>query len=612
MIKKFSLQNKIFIYYSFITIIVIVVLSVFFYYYIENTLQQKTVDNIEQYVERVSSELDLTIREMDTVSTQVVFNKTLQDIMSSALKYENSSTNYFDIYYSDTREANNILISINSPKVIARRISIFNERNSFISVGNVSYDYDTIKKCLNNLNHHEGFNNATQLNGKWLLLPPHKDDWIKPDEAPLVISLVRTLNATYTTYNTLGIIEVQQPYSIIQKICDEKNNNYRIIIFDDKKQVIFPFNELSQTEINYYYSIVSNKSDGKGLFNNKYVNSEELIYYKYSPNTRWNILALQSKKSLMSPIHLLLKIVIITALALIAITIYFVYYTANSLSAPLKKLRNSVNTVSLDNLSLDANENITNDEVLLLQQAFDSMLKHLKESIDRTMQARVSEIHAHFLALQAQINPHFIYNTISGISAVAHENGNNEIVSMCSHLSNMLRYTGSFNDSFVTLKDELKHTENYLTLYKWRYEERLNYCFDIDNSMYSIEVPKLIIQPIIENCITHGFKNVRPPWKISIKGRADSEYWNVEIIDNGCGFTREALNTIFQKLEEYEDIILSEETIEHINLGGLGLINIFTRLKLLYGGKAIFNIMNNSAKGTTVVIGGLLNSTEGA
>jgi len=126
MIKKFSLQNKIFIYYSFITIIVIVVLSVFFYYYIENTLQQKTVDNIEQYVERVSSELDLTIREMDTVSTQVVFNKTLQDIMSSALKYENSSTNYFDIYYSDTREANNILISINSPKVIARRISIFN------------------------------------------------------------------------------------------------------------------------------------------------------------------------------------------------------------------------------------------------------------------------------------------------------------------------------------------------------------------------------------------------------------------------------------------------------------------------------------------------------
>lgn len=203
------------------------------------------------------------------------------------------------------------------------------------------------------------------------------------------------------------------------------------------------------------------------------------------------------------------------------------------------------------------------------------------------------------------MNPHFLFNTLMGISAVGQELQSTKIISMCAELADMLRYVGSYENSNTTIQDELTHAENYLKLVKWRYEERLNYEFIVEEGMYTIKVPKLILQPLIENCFSHGFNKVRPPWSIKIQGKFNKDKWEISVIDNGSGFSEKSLEKIQQQMLELQKKEYPADLINHLELGGMGRVNILIRLKLLYGDHAVFSMNNDPVTGTTVTLGGI-------
>lgn len=604
MFHKLSFHKRSFLYYSLLMSIVIIILIVVFSIYISDILKQRSLYTMEQMADKITTQLDNVITNMDVISTQVMSDRNIQESMVKALEYTGKNSNYFDKYSDLAIQIRSQLVSINSPKVIVRRICLFNGEQNFISAGTVHQDTQAVIQSMQTLSWTD---EVYSKKGSRVIIPPHNDDWLENSSSSMVISLARALRSSYITRNIIGIVEVQQPYSMISNICKAGSiKNLRIIVMDDRGRAVYPADDVDTAELNYYFShISSTKDNSSSILKNPHSNIREMIYFNQSQYTGWTTILAQPVVDLLSPVFLIQKILYIFGLIVILFTLLLILVITRRLTAPIRELTASVKNISLQNLSVNLSNYTGNNEVMHLNQAFNEMLKRLDESMNQMVQAKSSELHSHFLALQAQINPHFLYNTLMGISAVGQEAGIKKISQMCSNLSNMLRYTASFNNSDILLRDEVMHAENYLKLCKFRYEDDLSYSFIIDENIYNISAPKLILQPIIENCFLHGFSNTRPPWEITIKGYIESDYWYVEISDNGSGFDNNAIIQINQRVDKYRKKIDNDMFFNELEVGGLGLINIYLRLKLFYGDSTVFMIENKENRGCKVKIGGM-------
>ncbi|MCD9021454.1 sensor histidine kinase [Cohnella silvisoli] len=598
MLSRLSFHNKIFIYYSTLIIFILFAITALFYSYISNLLQNNAALGMSQTIDKISSSLDAMIKEIDTVSTQVLYNEDIQNVLMDAYDNENNLPNFFDIDLASAKKTRATLVSINSPKTNVRRIGIFNEKGSFISVGTASQSPMEFGKTIT---FNDWYDKIINSPTKSILLPPHKDNWSDIHDETMVISLVREILSTYGAFNHLGYVEVQQPYSKLEEIGKDNNERMHILVLDEEGSVIYPIRHYTQAQIAHYLEITD--ESGK-IIKRPWDGVEELIYSKHSSYTQWTTFVMQPKKDFMSPVYFLRNILLLSGFILIALTLLIIHFITKSLTAPIKEMRKLVKELSLDNIQISLSGKTRNNEVYLLNKAFNQTLIRLKESMDQTVQARAGEVHAHMLALQAQINPHFLYNTLMSISAAGQEAGSRKIMLMCSQLSYMMRYAASFQKSTVTLSDELQHAESYLKLMKFRYEDWLDYSIRVDERLGDIQVPKLIIQPVIENCFTHAFKDASPPFRIQIHVYFKENSWFIQVKDNGKGFDPESIKIIQLNLEKYKIDLESGKRFDDLQVGGLGLNNIYIRLMLLYGTGAIFDIRNNAYAGGIITLGG--------
>lgn len=599
MLKKLGFQKRIYLYYSLFVILVVIFLTIIFYYYISSVLMTNASNEMTQILNKISSNLDYHVKEADTLISQVLFSKDLQEIMTNTPQFRMDDMNYFDSNYDSASKARAILTAINSPNVTVRRLTIFNETGSYVSVGKVG---------VSALGHKDAYSSISENigDGKHLvIIPPHYDPWLIYKESSMVLSYARDFRATYNYSDHIGYIEVQQLYSDIENICRTNyKSNINVLIINDNGNVIYPLNRYKNDEISYYISL---KSSNGNIHSRPWDKVDELVYGFHSSYTGWNIILTQPKRDFMSPINFLQELLIVTGVIFALATLIIIYIISRRLTFPLRELRNLVKKLTLENLSIHLSDETENDEVALLNEAFSKALFRLQESINQVIQAKAGEDHAHLLALQAQINPHFIYNTLMGISAVGEDAGSREVVMMCSQLADMLRYTASFRSEIILLANEIKHAENYIKLTKWRYGERLTYNIDIPNEMLEIKCPKLILQPLVENCFYHAFRNSRPPYEVNIKGHTDKNNWFIEVEDNGCGFPENEIEKIFQRVESYKKDASCGKIFEKLEVGGLGIINIYMRLNLLYKESAVFEVISAPNGGSKVRIGGLIN-----
>ena len=140
---------------------------------------------------------------------------------------------------------------------------------------------------------------------------------------------------------------------------------------------------------------------------------------------------------------------------------------------------------------------------------------------------------AHMLALQTQMNPHFLYNTLSVIGAFGQMKGNVEVTQMCADLSKMLRYTVELKENNTRIEMELAHITSYLKLMRMRFDGILEYYINVDESILDIICSQTDIEPIIENIFKHGFVDINPPWYVWIEGFIEAGKWYIKISDNG-------------------------------------------------------------------------------
>ena len=200
------------------------------------------------------------------------------------------------------------------------------------------------------------------------------------------------------------------------------------------------------------------------------------------------------------------------------------------------------------------------------------------------------------------MNPHFLYNMLSAIIESGEEENSPRTVAMCMKLTDMMRYIADYNGDRVSFAQELQHTRNYLDLMKERYESRFTYQITVDEDALSILVPKLIVQPLAENCFKHGFTGCRPPWHIDIRLHRKSGGWELTVQDNGAGIARGKIIEIHQRVEAFAGDMSGN--FESLKAEGMGLINSILRLTLLQKTPPDYEIKNLPDGGTIVRIGG--------
>ena len=227
-------------------------------------------------------------------------------------------------------------------------------------------------------------------------------------------------------------------------------------------------------------------------------------------------------------------------------------------------------------------------ELHSLEHVFNDMMLRLRDSAANEIVLREGALQAQFSALQSQINPHFVYNTLNIISAKSMETGNLEVIEICDRFAAMLRYSTDTRSRTATLAEEIENVRSYLYLAKSRYEDFLEFTIDIPEDLTGITIPKLTLQPIVENALTHGYNGQNMQRRLTILGWREAKNLVVEVSDNGTGFSPEVLSRLRVAFMDIESGKLRTAGTD----GHIGLANTYLRLYYYSQGTMRISIEN--------------------
>ena len=266
-----------------------------------------------------------------------------------------------------------------------------------------------------------------------------------------------------------------------------------------------------------------------------------------------------------------------------------------SIYLPIKKLQGLTTTITKNDLqALLSSENV--DEITELGMSFNIMTSRIRDLLDSKVREQENLKKAELKALQAQINPHFLYNTLDTIVWMSEANQPQQVIEIVKALSSFFRIALSRGKDWISISQEMEHVRSYLLIQKIRYRDILDYEIEVDENILDGTILKLTLQPIVENALYHGIKNKRNGGAIRIQARkANDDLVLLEVQDDGVGFTPYKLTQIRAAFTSDSDEILQSES-------GFGLENVNKRIQLYYGGQYGLTIESQYQEGTRVTV----------
>ena len=608
-----TLQVNLFISYSSFFIITLFAIAIVFYSFFSNYTTEKVSEQQGQLCMSISNSLDEEVKKMDTTSMNIVYSNLIKDHFQKYLSLSSSTPeSNISVYserYSNIRSLIDVIMAILGPFQTVSQANIYDFNGNMIGAGLFNGEVSV------DLNKMPWYNKTQSLNGaKYISVPSHiqllDSANFKQFENHEFISTSRTYSDS--NYNKQGIVEVVQDCETVFKYINDikkTSKNLQIYVFNSEGSYVYPYDNKNASTGAYYENIIQkNKLSALSIHNVKSPtdNSKQAMTYTISDYSGWSIIVVQSQKVIFSSLINFTSTFIFLSILILFMILLLSYVVSRKVTVPLRNLRHALKNMNIDELSSpNSNEpymdNNTLNEIEHLNKTFNNMYQKLGRSLNELLIAKSEEMNAKLLAMQSQMNPHFLYNNLANISVMAEEGMNKEIVSMCHDISYMLRYISTGSKNGIDLSSEIDYTEKYLNCMKIRYEENLKYEITIEDEMMDIIVPKLLIQPLVENSIKYGL-NSPPPWNISVHGYLANEKWYLTISDSGLGFDPVLIDKFKELMASPNDF----SDLPDLNIGGMGLINICIRLKLMYKEKALFTITNLPGGGATILISGLI------
>ena len=542
---------------------------------------------------KVSQQLESFMVEMRNVGFQVMMNSRLiQDF--GTFSDDKANDNYYGDHIVDHINAVSALADINGIQRIATRISVFNRYGDYVSSGVMPQSKAYADNVLrSHMDLDEIISRLVLNDGHIYVEGPHPDYW-NSKVGYEMISLYCPLGNKIQD-DMYGIIEIQQDFQkLVKTLLPGLDQDMAVLLFDSLGRCIFNSMEsiCPPEYYDFYYSQASKNPDSRyGFCRIKVGNraQEQYLSAGISETSGWMAVMVRNKSSIVNVIQDIQKVIIVAIFVFMVLSAYMAYRISLKMTKPINDMIVSAQSISWSNLDMEALEDNAENEIMALNNTFKETLKRLSESMQLELGARLN-------ALQSQMNPHFLYNTLSVISASADQQ--EKVERMCSRLSDMLRYSTVYEEeSNSTLEDEVRHTENYLELMKDRYEENLIYDIEEAGNLDRVKVPRVILQPIVENCFKHGFGENGFPWMIHVAVTASDGHWKIHVRNNGRPFQERDLKELNEKVEGF---LKGEQK----KISGIGLTNTIIRLRLLYEERVEYEIYTGSDGYTCVVLKG--------
>jgi len=314
---------------------------------------------------------------------------------------------------------------------------------------------------------------------------------------------------------------------------------------------------------------------------------------KHSKLTQWRIIGVFNSDEVLRPVANLRLYTLIAGLIAIMATTLAALFFSKSFTEPISRLRTLMAKAGAGDLSVQYDARNYYGEIAQLGNSFNSMMGQIHHLIDMVYIEQNLKREAEFKTLQAQIKPHFLYNTLDTIRWIAEAHSLEEVVRLVGALTKLFRISLSRGHEIISLGDELEHVRSYLYIQKVRYEDKLHYDITCDERYYGLSVNKLILQPLVENAIYHGIKQKRGEGHISITVSEQAGELLIEVADDGAGMTPEKCASINQDLRAGRVTAYTH---------GYGLYNVNDRIRLVHGKDYGLHYALNKMGGVTVLM----------
>lgn len=575
--NKKSLQWTISLSFTAIAIISIVSMTVAFYSRSINTLRSNTIKQNEQIVDQVSRNLNSYIRNMmsisDTMCYSVIKNRNLTNERINNemnLLYEANKDNLTSIVCASEDGAIIAASPVSSRKagVDLKKQEWF--QKAFDEIENIHFSTPHVQNIFDNSN--------------------YRYYW--------VVSLSRNVELTYLGTVRNGVLLVDMNYSGIEQIFEKVNDGgvgfvYLCdadgdIIYHPMKKAIYAGLVKENNRVHAEHT--------DGAFSEKFDGIERDVVVKTVGYTGWKIVSITPTSELAMDMGQLRNYLFMVAIIILLFIVSGNYIISYVVTDPIRKLEESISYLEEG----VANEDIMNEddifiggshEIRHLGRTIKSMIRQMKKLTDDMVKEQKAKRKSELDALQSQINPHFLYNTLDSVVWMIEGERYKDAISMVTALAQLFRISLSKGNNIIPIRDEIIHARNYLNIQTVRFKNKFSASIDIDPAIEDCATIKLIVQPLLENAIYYGVEHMDGEGEIKVKGYEKDGDIYISVSDNGMGIPEEALKTL-----------LTDKARSRGKGSGIGLWNVNQRIQIYFKGDYGLIIESELDEGTTVTI----------
>jgi len=554
--KAQNIRYKIFTHFFALIIAIVVILDTFFIYKLSDTTEKNAHIYSYEITKQLGRNIEDYVNHTKKISWVLGQDEGIQNILrkktDQPFTAKNISLEQFKINANMANDIESIII------FGTNNVTLVDSNNYKIK------DYLEIKKM-------DWYVSAMKNKGKLVLTSSHIQNYIENNEK--WVFSVSSAILDKETNEVLGVMLIDMSYKKLADICNQitlGNRGYVYITTINQDIIYHPQQQLIYSGLKTE-DLSSVKKQVEGSFVEKQTGSR-LVTVHTLKDIGWTVVGVSYLEELLTSQSSITITVVIISIICILIALILSQRISQDISKPILELENIMSKVEKGGLDVDISIDTSTKEIQNLSHSFQTMLLEIKVLLGRIKDNEKMLRKSELKILQAQINPHFLYNALDTIIWLAEREEHKKVVNMTSALARYFRLSLSKGVEVIPIFSEIEHVKYYLLIQKIRYENKLTYSIEVDPEIYAYSTVKIILQPLVENALYHGIKDLEDGGHIKISGKKDGNNIVLIVEDNGIGMTQEQVDTI-----------LTRPISASVTSGGVAIKNVHERLQVYFG-----------------------------
>ncbi|TVR01090.1 MAG: sensor histidine kinase [Spirochaetaceae bacterium] len=584
--RRRRIQTTIALAFGAIVLGTAILMGILSYSFTEEAVQRTSRDYTEQLVTQVQTNIDSYITHMQNIAEVVQLNEQVQAYLSGSVD---------DLSPQQRAQVRARITSfLNTISRTRDDISLI------LIVGNggevLTHDEAIALNPAASITDQRWYRAARAQSGRPAVSPSHVQN-IVAGEFRWVITLSRTINNPDTGVE-YGVMLVDLNFSVINELVSRiglGKRGYLFIVDPEGRIVYHPRQELIYSNLEREHIDLVLQHAG-GSFEVGDTRGVRIYSVSVSPNTGWRIVGVNYAAEMVRNRDTIARYYVFGTLLCVVLALVMSVIVSHRLSRPILRLRSSMQAVERGDFDIAVDVSSQN-EIGDLARDFTIMVAQIKELMRRNADEQEQKRKSELMALQNQITPHFLYNTLDSVIWMAEGKQHANVVKTISALARMLRLSVSRGSELISIQDEIDHARNYLTIQKIRYRDKLDFSIEVDGEIMRLRTPKVILQPLVENAIYHGIKNKESGGRVTVTGSLHDGEVLLRVQDDGVGMSAERHDEV-----PVSAVGVLTRIAAPPRRGRVGLRNVHERIQLYFGPKYGLSFESEQGAGTSVTV----------